>query len=106
MTIKTVAKGNKFERIVKEMFEANGYSVEKQKNVRFQKTHDLFGVADLIAINKKHIRFIAVTDKGHRSRARKKLQSFTNHPKSLIKEVWYYYKTDENVMKFDIERVK
>ena len=104
--MKTVAKGNKFEREVKRMLEINGYSVEKQKNVRFQKTHDLFGCADLIATNKKHIRFIAVTDRHNRSRARKKLKAFTNHPKFIEKEVWYYYKTDDNIMRFDIETVK
>ena len=104
--MKTVAKGNRFEREVKNTLEANGYSVEKQKNVRFQKTHDFFGAADLIATNKKHIRFIAVTSKHNISRARKKLQAFTNHPKLLIKEIHYYYKTEADKMKFDIERVQ
>jgi len=99
--MKTVKKGSRYELKVKKILESKGYSVEKEKNIPFQKTHDFFGVADLISSNRKEIKLIAVTDKHNKSRARKKLKSFRNHPTFVKKEIWYYDKAG----KFFVESI-
>jgi len=98
------AKGNRKELEVKKLHEKQGYSVHKVRNLPYRHG-DMFGCADLICINKQRIKFIAVTTKGHKSRAIRKLLSFKNHPNFLIKEAWLYSKNPKAWEIVNIEKV-
>ena len=92
MTLNTVSKGSRWELRVKKQLESWGYSVEKVVNLPYKKMHDFFGVADLLASNRKSFRMIAVTSRSNVARSRKRMIRFTNHPKFVRKEVWSYDK--------------
>ena len=80
--VNTKRKGNKLELEYRQMKEAQGYSCYKSPNVRFYAV-DIFGLFDLICINKKEVLLVQV--KANRIRDRKKIQAFTNHPKEVKK---------------------
>ncbi len=102
--INTKAKGNKKELEVKKIHEAKGYTVEKVKKTKYDHS-DFFHCADLICSSKRHIKLIAVTDKGHKSRAVKALRGFKTHPKSLVKEAWLYPYSDRRNIIWEVVNV-
>ena len=86
--VNTKRKGNQAELEYKKMKEAQGYSCYKSPNVRFYDV-DVFGLFDLICINKKEVLLVQV--KSNRIRDRKKIASFQNHPESVKKIIAVRY---------------
>ena len=83
------AKGNRMEIKAKKVIEMEGFTVERVRNVPFHHG-DLFGCADLIGMKKDYIVFIAVTSRSNKSRAKKALANFVDHPPSVVKQVLTY----------------
>lgn len=87
--INTVAKGDRHEVEAMRCYEEMGYSVHRVRKTRIFKG-DMFGCADLLAMNEWVAILVAVTDFNHAYRARKKLSEFTNHPPNIIKVICLY----------------
>lgn len=82
------SKGNRAELEYKKMKEQQGYSCYKSPNVRFYDV-DIFGLFDLLCINKKEVLLVQV--KSNRVRGKKEIQKFNNHPKSVKKIIAVRY---------------
>jgi len=87
--VNTVRKGSRKELEVTKMLESMGYSCEKVRKTKMF-SGDYFGCADIIAMNKRELLLVAVTDVSHVSRARRKLKAFTNHPPGTRKVIYSY----------------
>lgn len=81
-------KGNHAELEYKKMKESQGYECYKSPNVRFYDV-DVFGLFDLICMNKKEVLLVQV--KSNRVRDRKKIASFKNHPEFVKKIIAVRY---------------
>lgn len=97
MMVNTRIKGDTKERQAKAMFEAQGYVVEKVRKTRFF-SGDYFGCADLVCMKESDIALVAVTDKSHASRGRRKLRAFRNHP-PYIRKILMTYEIPKDIFK-------
>ena len=82
-------KGKLFERKAYDIILQEGYWIEKARVAKFQ-PHDLFGCWDLVAVDKKNIRFIQVSTERFSSRSRANQERMMAFPKPphTSKEYW------------------
>ena len=82
--INPVAKGRRLELNYKKKKEAEGYICYKPiKSNRFVKQQDIFGLFDMICINKKEVLLVQV--KANRKIGVNEIRNFTEHPSSVRK---------------------
>jgi len=75
-------KGNQAELEYKKMKESQGYVCYKSPNVRFYDV-DVFGLFDLICMNKKEVLLVQV--KCNHKKDVEKIKSFVKHPQNVKK---------------------
>jgi len=82
--INPVAKGRRLELNYKKFKESQGYICYKPiKSGRFTKQQDIFGLFDVVCINKKEVLLVQV--KANRKIGTGEIRSFTEHPLSVRK---------------------
>lgn len=86
-------KGKRIEKKAQDILDGQKYWVEKARRQRYH-AQDLFGCWDLIAVSRKHIRFIQVSSEpfGSRSRADKERMLAFPRPPHIRKEYWRWDK--------------
>lgn len=95
--VKPKKRGQKIEKIAFEELKKKKYLVWKPVKVKFH-SQDIFGLFDIIALNKNELKLIQVQKQRKRPYKVKKIFKLPK-PKKISYELWVY---DEKIKKFKI----
>ena len=89
-----ISKGNRIERLARDILRDQGWLVERKPRVRFS-SPDFFGLFDLFALKGGQVRLIQIkSNASHFYTARKEIEKFVSEQKldynKVSYEVWLY----------------